>query len=285
MAIVYPEQINLKESGKQYGISETTIQSEIYNNPAILGLGDLEPVYREKIQTSGGRVDLVLEDGDTRYDVEVQLGENDESHIIRTIEYWDNERWKTPQYDHCAVIIAENITGRFFNVVSLFNKHIPLIAIQMSAFKTSSGDISIVFSKVLDRIVQEDGEESGIIYDRNYEINRYGENIVELGEKIHSDLIADLDDNLGITNKKNYLGVLHNNIASNFFTVHLFKNRVEIRIYMTETDDCNNHMIAAEGDYRRGFYYFRVTNYDDFQKNSAEIKSIIYSSYKNKFKH
>jgi hypothetical protein len=43
-----------------------------------------------------GRFDPLLEDPDpeaaTRYEVEIQLGATDESHIIRTLEYWDIER-------------------------------------------------------------------------------------------------------------------------------------------------------------------------------------------------
>ena len=54
-------------------------------------------------------------------------------HLIlsSTIEYWDIERKRYPQYDHCAVLVAEDITSRFLNVVSLFYGTIPLIAIQM----------------------------------------------------------------------------------------------------------------------------------------------------------
>ena len=48
-----------------------------------------------------------------------------ESHIIRTIEYWDIERKRYPQYEHCAVLVAEDITSRFLNVISLFNGTIP----------------------------------------------------------------------------------------------------------------------------------------------------------------
>jgi hypothetical protein len=57
-----------------------------------------------------------------------RLGMTDESHIIRTVEYWDTERRRWPQYEHVAVIVAEEITGRFFNVISLFNGFIPIIA-------------------------------------------------------------------------------------------------------------------------------------------------------------
>ena len=54
-------------------------------------------------------------DGIERYEVEIQLGATDESHIIRTIEYWDIERKRYPQYNHTAIIIAEDITSRFLN--------------------------------------------------------------------------------------------------------------------------------------------------------------------------
>ena len=84
------------------------------------------------MQPRAGRLDLLLQDPDTqrRYEVEVQLGSTDESHIIRTIEYWDIEKKRYPQYDHCAVLVAEDITSRFLNVVSLFNGTMPLIAIE-----------------------------------------------------------------------------------------------------------------------------------------------------------
>lgn len=80
---------------------------------------------------------MLFQDPETyrRYEVEIQLGKTDESHLIRTIEYWDIERKRYPQYDHCAVIVAEDITGRFLNVINLFNGFIPLVAIQMKAFK------------------------------------------------------------------------------------------------------------------------------------------------------
>ena len=71
--------------------------------------------------------------------MEIQLGASDESHIIRTIEYWDIERKRYPQYDHTAVIVAEDITSRFLNVISLFNGHIPIMAIQFSAIETGEG--------------------------------------------------------------------------------------------------------------------------------------------------
>src|SRR5699024_5193139 len=95
----------------------------------------------------------------------------DEAHIIRCIEYWDIEKKRYPQHDHCAVIVAEDITSRFLNVISLFNGTIPLIAIQMQAFKVGE-HFTLVFTKVMDELrrgpVDEDEEAEAAPTDRNY---------------------------------------------------------------------------------------------------------------------
>src|SRR4051794_14763220 len=87
-------------------LNEKWVQDLIGKDPSILGLGeDLELRQKERIQPRAGRLDLLLQDADgLRYEVELQLGSTDETHIIRTIEYWDIERKRYPQYDHCAVI-------------------------------------------------------------------------------------------------------------------------------------------------------------------------------------
>lgn len=74
--------------------NEKWLQQRISEDPTILGLGDLEVREVEKIQPKAGRLDMLLRDPETakRYEVEIMLGEVDESHIIRTIEYWDIER-------------------------------------------------------------------------------------------------------------------------------------------------------------------------------------------------
>ena len=74
--------------------TERWLQDLIADNPAILGLGDLVLRDRERSQPRAGRLDLLLQDPDTkrRYELELQLVATDEAHIIRTIEYWDIER-------------------------------------------------------------------------------------------------------------------------------------------------------------------------------------------------
>ena len=148
--IIDLETISLKESNE---INEKYIQEYIASDPSVLGLGELILKDKERIQPNAGRLDLLLYDSENnrRFEVELQLGKTDESHIIRTIEYWDIERKRYPQYDHCAVIIAEDITSRFLNIIQLFNGHIPLIAIKMSAYKIEN-KYAIKFTKIVDEL-------------------------------------------------------------------------------------------------------------------------------------
>jgi hypothetical protein len=113
---VKPERVSLENHPEYH---EKWVQDRIAEDPLILGLGDLVLKDKERIQPRGGRLDLLFQDSEstTRYEVEVMLGSTDESHLIRTIEYWDVERKRYPQYEHYAVIVAEDITGRFLNVI------------------------------------------------------------------------------------------------------------------------------------------------------------------------
>src|SRR5437016_1503218 len=95
--------------------------------------------------------DFLISDPETNtmYEVEVMLGRVDETHIIRSIEYWDIERRRWPTREHRAVIVAEEITTRFFNVIALFNRAIPMIAIKFNAFRVDD-KLVLDFTKVLD---------------------------------------------------------------------------------------------------------------------------------------
>ena len=143
--------ISMKRSDQ---LSEIWVQDQISDDPTILGLGDLVLRDRERRQPNAGRLDLLLQDPESlkRYEVEIQLGATDESHIIRTVEYWDLERKRYPQYEHAAVIVAEDITTRFLNVIQLFNGAIPLIALKMTAYRIDD-DHALTFVKVLDELV------------------------------------------------------------------------------------------------------------------------------------
>ena len=145
---VVPEYISLKNDPMR---NERWLHDLLTDSPSLLGLGELEVRASERRQPSGGRLDLLLQDVDSgiRYEVEIQLGAMDESHIIRTIEYWDIERRRYPQYEHIAVIVAEDVTSRFLNVISLLNGAIPLIAIRVTCAKVN-GAFTLMATRVVD---------------------------------------------------------------------------------------------------------------------------------------
>ncbi len=131
--------------------NEEWLHKIICDDPSILGIGDVRVLDRERTLTGGGRLDLLLldEDNDRRYEVEIQLGATDPSHIVRSIEYWDLERKRYPAYEHVAVIIAEDITTRFLNVLALMSGSIPMVAIQLNALQIDDA-VLLNFMQVLD---------------------------------------------------------------------------------------------------------------------------------------
>ena len=202
------ETISLKSHAE---LNEKWVQELIADDPKILGLGDLILRDKERVQRRAGRLDLLLQDSETnrRYEVEIQLGATDETHIIRTIEYWDIERKRYPQYDHCAVLIAENITSRFLNVVSLFNGTIPLIAIQMQALKIGS-NVTLVFTTVMDEMVRglvdEDEDADAAPTDRAYWEERGTKATVNLADQL-LEIARECDPSLDMKYNKFYIGL------------------------------------------------------------------------------
>src|SRR6185503_10097106 len=109
---------------------------------------DLQVLMREKTQSQGGRLDLLLKnpEDDSMFEVELQLGATDESHIIRTIEYWYHEKRRWPNRSHTAVLVAEVINNRFFNVVQLLSMAVPIIGIQVNVVDVD-GNKGLHFTK------------------------------------------------------------------------------------------------------------------------------------------
>jgi hypothetical protein len=148
---------SLRDCGKD----EYWLQEFIYNDPSMLGLGDLERVSREKRTASGGRLDLLLKDpkDDGMFEVEVMLGGVDESHIVRTIEYWDLEKRRFPLRRHTAVLVAEKINSRFYNVVNILSQSIPIVGIQVNAIDLD-GKLGVHFTKIVDSYQEPEIESS-----------------------------------------------------------------------------------------------------------------------------
>lgn len=261
--------------------NEAWLQKLIADDPSILGLGDLVLKDKERIQPRAGRLDLLLQDAESnkRYEVEIQLGKCDESHIIRTIEYWDIERKRYPNYEHCAVIIAEDITSRFLNIISLFNGNIPLIAIQADALEVGD-QLTLSFTKVLDEITIGIEEEDELeLTDRSYWENKATPTTVKLADDILS-IINDIGPKCELKYNKFYIGLAENGITNNFIVMRPKKKWIAINPRIEQSDEINN-ILETKGldfEYKKkngpGRYVLRLKA-DEIKTNKDIIKYLL----------
>lgn len=269
-------------------LNECWVHDRIAEDPSLLGLGDIIVKDKERLQPRAGRLDLLLQEveGNRRFEVEVQLGKTDESHIIRTIEYWDIERKRYPQYDHTAVIVAEEITSRFLNVIGLFNGVIPLVAIQMNAFQL--GDhVSLVFTTVLDQLrlglVDED-EDVHETTDRAYWEKRGAKSTVAMVDELF-EMIQTIDPTLELKYNKFYIGLAKQGQPKNFVIFRPQKNamRFEVRLERTEATEKRieeNGLDVMDYDTKWGRYRIRLSK-GEVKKNAEVIRELFESAYSN----
>jgi hypothetical protein len=225
--------------------NEKWVQGLIEADPKILGLGDLIFLTKEKMQPRAGRLDLLLQDADPeaerRYEIEIQLGPTDESHIIRTIEYWDIERKRYPQYEHCAVIVAEDITSRFLNVLSLFNGTMPLIALQMQALEVGE-HTTLVFTKVMDelKLGPEDGPPPPPTNREYWETEKGSKATVQLADELIG-IAREIDPSLEPQYNRHYIGIYKDGQPFNFCRFRPQKrNTINMAIRLPRSDEFNN---------------------------------------------
>lgn len=266
-----PERISLKNHPE---FNEKWLQDLIAEDPSILGLGDVELLDRERQQDRAGRLDLLLADyeANRRCEAEIMLGPTDESHIIRCIEYWDIERRRYPAYEHVAVLVAEDVTARFLNVLSLVAGSTPMVAIQLSAPRV--GDkIVLDFVKVLDQTaLREDDERvaSQPAKDRAYWGQRTSPEIVKLA-----------DEALGIINerakikqqmnyKKHFIGLTDGIQSRNFVYFQPRKTWLAIAARVDDPADWVRRL--KEGGFEADLWSDRAWTYIGRQEVAASRK-------------
>jgi hypothetical protein len=219
----------------------------------------------------------------TRYEVEIQLGASDERHIIRTLEYWDVERRRYPQYDHVAVLVAEDVTSRFLNVISMFNGFIPIIAIQMQALEVG-GNLTLSASRVLDVVNlgtdEEDG--AGAATDRAYWEAKATPASLTLADKF-IELAKEKDPALAPKYNKYYIGLARNGIADNFISLKPKKNWIIFQPKVPSNPELNQRLDDAGLQvmaYERRFNHYKIRLSDsELAEHLDLIREIIAMAY------
>ena len=269
-------------------LNEKWVQEIIAADSSILGLGKLILIEKERRQVSGGRLDLLFreDDGVTYYETELQLGATDETHIIRTIEYWDIERRRYPKRKHIGVLIAESVTARFLNVISLFNGFLPLMALQMTAIDTGNG-VGLHFTKVIDAqrlsFMDDDG-------DPPEPANRaYWENIGTAKTVKISDEILELcklfDPSLELKYNKPYIGFTRGGIAFNFATCRPKKSAMNLDLRLPRDEDIDAKLEQSGLDLLEyaswGAYRIKLEP-QDIEKHKPLLEELLKGAYENR---
>lgn len=266
-------------------LNERWVQDRIAEDPTILGLGEVILKDKERTQPKAGRLDFLLREAEStrRYEVEVQLGKTDASHIMRTIEYWDIERKRYPQYDHCAVIVAEDITSRFLNVIGLFNGAIPLIAIKMNALKIND-QIALTFTTVIDELALGLEEDDVDVQpaDRAYWESRATKETLLIADKI-IEIIRTIADGFKLNYNKAHIGLAKNGQPNNFVYFKPTKSTLILNVKLEQSEETQAKLEDAGLDVmdyhkRDRRYCIRLTT-SDVKKHEDLLTELIKQSY------
>jgi hypothetical protein len=168
---------------RSIGKDEEWLKRWILERPARLGLGEIE-VKRVEVthyKNRGGRLDILAyrRDLQTFYEIELMLGECDADHGFRTLDYWARERARNPNARHVAVLVAEDLSGRFKTVVETLPQFLPFIGIEVRAIRLAHNEDlatiqTFIVSQPDDLLVdtgdepKADGSASGLPRDRSW---------------------------------------------------------------------------------------------------------------------
>jgi hypothetical protein len=145
------------------------------------------------------------------------------------------------------VLIAEDITSRFLNVVSLFNGTLPLIAIQMQALRIGE-KVTLVFTTVMDELsrgyIDEDEDAEAAPTDRAYWENRASKATVGLADQLLV-LIKGIDPSLELKYNKFYIGLAKDGVPFNFITFRPRKKQLQFEPKIPQSDDLDAEIDKA----------------------------------------
>jgi hypothetical protein len=129
-------------------MNEAWLRDWIVAKPSRLGLGNLiiKQVELQQNAKSGGRLDILAyrPDLDTYYEIELMLGEINADHGFRCLDYWARERLQKPNSKHVAVLVGENLSGRFKTVIETLPNYLPFIGIELRVLRLEDEKVTAI---------------------------------------------------------------------------------------------------------------------------------------------
>ena len=181
--------------------------------------------------------------------------------------------------------MAEDITSRFLNVLSLFNGLTPFIAIQMQALKVGHS-MTLVFTKVMDELVRgpidEDEDAEAAPTDRSYWEQKATKATVALADDLLN-LVHKIDPTLVLKYNKFYIGLARDGQPFNFVVFRPRKGHIIAQIKLPESDDITAKIEAAgieTLDYDKRWRNYRLQlNRSDVSNKAATLEELIRLAY------
>jgi hypothetical protein len=183
--------------------------------------------------------------------------------------------------------VAEEITSRFLNVISLFNGVIPMMALQLNAMQVDE-KIILNFTKVLDEIStgaveQEEELSEREATDRNYWEEKGSELSMGLADEC-LELLKEIDATLALTYNKYYIGLRQGNRANNFVIFKAKKKflRAEVRVADLDAvrEELKNADIEVLGVDKRWRRVRFIINKGEIPGHKEALGKILLKAYK-----
>jgi len=138
--MISPSQFGPGSPARAHGGANTeqTLVERISEDPAVLGLGDLD---LKRASWRSRQISLLLESPaeSVLFVVELQLGPTDDRLVIRVVDRWLTERKRQRMKRCSAVLVAEEIAPRYVNILKLISRAVPLLALQMEPSAGAEG--------------------------------------------------------------------------------------------------------------------------------------------------
>lgn len=181
------------------------------------------------------------------------------------------------------MLVAEEVTARFLNILQLINGVVPIVVLQVSALQVGH-QVVLSFTKLLDEVsLGTELEDDPGARTRSWWEGRASAASLKLLDEC-LDLLRALDPELAPSYQKSYVGVSQNNRPSNFVTFRPLRHglRVEIRAGNLRWFE---DRFAAEGLARlsidrrwRGLRF--VLNPGEVAEHEKLLKSLLRAAYK-----
>ena len=209
-------------------------------------------------------------------------------HLANARRAWPQlcERAEAEQWscrDFLAVLVAEEVTARFLNILQLIDGVVPIVVLQVSALQVGQ-QVVLSFTKLLDEVaLGTELEDDPGARTRSWWEGRSSAAALKLLDEC-LDLVRELDPELAPSYQKNYIGVSQNNRPNNFVTFRPLRHglRVEIRAGNLRwfEDRFESEGLSRLGIDRRWRGLRFVLHPGEVAANEKLLKSLLRAAYK-----